>query len=392
MESVDRGDSYLFQSGPSVRLQRRLGLVRQGRPQVVRRSALVILIAWVPLALLTVLQDGAVVGDTARSFADDIAVHARFLFAAPLLILAEIVSASQLGAIALHFRDAGFVPEHDHPRFAAALASTKALLDSSKVEIAVIALAYLTVGCIVFSSALDQLPSWQITFDGTAPRFSVAGYWHVLVSLPLLLVLLFGWIWRLCLWTRFLWLMSRLDLRLAAVHPDNVAGLQFLGYSVQGYSVVALALASIIAGSVMTRLMKHDVLTLAQQVGIAATLLCIVAIFTAPLLVFCGLLLRTRRRGVFEYGAGASKFASEFERKWLRDRRPIEEKTFQEPDFSTATDLYQLVANVYRMRLVPVDLRSMIVLVVTVLVPFVPVVLITTPIDAIFAGLKNLLL
>jgi len=35
-----------------------------------------------------------------------------------------------------------------------------------------------------------------------------------LVSLPLLLVLFFGWLWRLFLWVRFLWCLSRLDLHL----------------------------------------------------------------------------------------------------------------------------------------------------------------------------------
>ncbi|WP_147377755.1 hypothetical protein [Mesorhizobium waimense] len=392
MEGVDRADSQLFESGPPLGLQRRMGLVKLGRPEVVRRCALVILIGWVPLALLTMMRDGALVGDDVQAFAKDIAVHARFLIAAPLLIVAEIVSASRLGAVALHFRDAGLVTERDQPHFAAALVSTRALLDSNKVEIGVIALAYLTVGSIVFSVHLDQLPRWHLSSGGVAATFSLAGYWHVLVSLPLLLVLLFGWIWRLCLWTRFLWLMSRLDLRLVAVHPDHVAGLQFLGYSVQGYSVVALALASIVAGQVMTKIIHHDVLTLAQQAGFGAMLLFIVALFTAPLLVFCGPLLRTRRRGVFEYGAGASKFGIEFERKWLNRNKQGNEEVMQAPDFSTATDLHQLVSNVYAMRLVPVDLRSMIVLVGTVLVPFVPVLLISTPIDVILAGMKNLLL
>ena len=199
MEGVDRADSHLFESGPPLGLQRQLGLVELGTPWVARRSALVILIGWVPLLLLTMMRDCALVGENIHAFAEDIAVHARFLIAPPMLILAETVCASRLGAIALHFHDAGLVPEHHHPRFAAALTSTRALLDSIKVEIGVVALAYLTVGSIVFSVHLDQLPTWHISSAGVAAPFSLAGYWHLLVSLPLLLVLLFGWIWRLCL-------------------------------------------------------------------------------------------------------------------------------------------------------------------------------------------------
>ena len=80
------------------------------------------------------------------------------------------------------------------------------------------------------------------------PIYSLAGWWHTLVSVPLLLLLIFGWCWRLALWTRLLWLIARLELRLVASHPDRCAGLSFLGHSVRAFAIVALALAVIVAG------------------------------------------------------------------------------------------------------------------------------------------------
>jgi hypothetical protein len=55
-------------------------------------------------------------------------------------------------------------------------------------------------------------------------------------------------------------------------------------------------------------------------------------------------------------------------------------------------DFLQLASNAYRMRVVPLDLTSLILLVCTVLLPFVPVVLMTVPLEVFLAQLKDLLL
>jgi hypothetical protein len=328
-------------------------------------------------------------GDRVGAFALDITVHARSLVAAPLFILGEAACASRLGSIALHFGNADLLPEHDRPRFDAAIASTKAILASSKAEIGAIALAYVVVAALLYSMPPDQIPLWQKSATGS---FSPAGWWHALISLPLVFALFLGWMWRLGLWTRFLWLMSRLDLRLVPVHPDHMAGLRFVGYSVPAYSIVGLALASVVAGRVADKLVRHDALSLAQKLAFAGMLVVIVALFTAPLLVFSGVLWREWRRGVFVYGAETSKFGKLFERKWFSPDRQMDEAALQAPDFSAAIDLYQIVSNIYAMRFVPVDLISIVLLVGAVLLPFVPVVLMAMPIDFILAQLKGLLL
>ena len=58
--------------------------------------------------------------------------------------------------------------------------------------------------------------------------------------LPLLLLGL-GWLWRLYLWGRFLWQLSRLDLRLVPAHPDQTAGLKFVGYAVRAFALLGFA-------------------------------------------------------------------------------------------------------------------------------------------------------
>lgn len=390
MNKVGQADDALFENGPPIGLQRRLGVVRGDQVDVGRRAIFVVVIGWVPLVILTVMQSAVLHTDGISSLLWETGAHARYLLAAPLLVLAEAGCARRLSAIVRHFVDAGLVTDFDRARYDAAVASTRSLLNSNAAEIVVIALAYLLVALAAFSQPFDQIPAWHKT-GGVAPAFSPAGWWHVLVTLPLLLILLLGWTWRLALWARLLWLIARLDLRLMASHPDRAAGLGFVGYSVRAFSIVALALATIIAGRSAHIVLLGGALPTQYVIFNSGLLVAVVALFAAPLFVFTPNLMNAWRRGALEYGALADRVGTAFEDKWLGRDGQVDKAALDKPDFSATTDLYSIVANVYALRLVPIDLKSVIMLGSAMLLPFVPVVFLALPVEQILAGLKKLL-
>lgn len=269
------------------------------------------------------------------------------------------------------------------------MASTRRLLNSTAAEIAVFALAYLVALLSVVSYAPDRIPVWHKSAD-VVPGYSAAGWWHLLVSLPLLLVLIFGWFWRLVLWARLLLRISRLDLRLMASHPDHAAGLGFVGHSLSAFSIVALALATIAAGRSAHIVLLGGALPTPNLLFNAGFLVFLMALFVAPLLVFTPTLLRVWQRGTMQYGTLAVCVGEEFESKWL-NRGNIDRGALEKPDFSATTDLYSVVSNVYAIRLVPVDLKNLIALAVALLIPFVPVLLLAIPINTILQSLQKLL-
>jgi hypothetical protein len=382
-------NSGLFHKCPPLGLQRQVGLIEPGRPHTIRRAILVVVAGWAPLALLTLLHTATGYGSSIGWFLSDAAVHARSLIAAPLFILAEAACTSRLDRIAQHFRDAGFVAEEDRPRFDAAVNSTVGLLASSATEAATVILAYAIVLCLILSVATSDIPLWH---QGDFAKHSLAGWWHLLVSLPILLMLILGWAFRLMLWTRFLWLTSRFDLRLVPAHPDHAAGLQFAGSSVRAFSAVALPLAVIAAGWVANGILRGGATPFAYDYFVAGFTALAVGLFTAPLLVFSGKLMRERRRGVFEYGSLASQLGRQFEQRWLIRRQPIDDGILEAPDFSAVTDLYQVAANVYEMRLMAIDLKSVLILVGSILLPFAVVAVISLPHDEILSQIVKLLL
>lgn len=382
-----RADDALFDGGPPLWLQRALGLARPDEPRTARRAILVATIGWAPLAVLTALQSVMTPESGARAFFTDFAVHARFLLAAPLFILAEPLCIPRLGGIARHFLDSGLVPEPERVRFRATVTSTRRLLDSTWAETATLVLAYALVALLMRSVTAGALPAWHGMGHGLSP----AGWWHILVSLPLLLLLFLGWLWKIALWWRFLGRTSRLDLRLVPAHPDQAAGLRFVGLSVRAFALLGFALGTIVAGTVANRIVRTGEPLQAFTGLFAGLVVFVLFLFGGPLLVFADKLLKARQSGIYQYGALASTVGWRFGQKWLAG--PVDpEEGLSAPDFSTMCDLYQVASNVYQTTFIPLDLRSLALLILATLLPFVPVAFLAAPIDVIVAELAKLLL
>ncbi len=146
----------------------------------------------------------------------------------------------------------------------------------------------------------------------------------------------------------------------------------------------------IIAGAAANRVVHDGVPILAFQFAILGAVILAVTIFVGPLFVFVDPLLATWRRGVLEYGALARGVGMHLERKWL-DATPGA-KALDAPDFSAATDLYSITANVYEMNVVPFTLTNIAVLVIAIVLPFIPVVLMSVPFSEIVHKLAGVLL
>lgn len=381
-------DHGLFNGGPPTGLQILLGLMEVGKFNIRFRILVAVAIGWVPLLLLTALQEMMLRDGSLRGFLGDYALHARNLIAVPLLILAEKQCLPRLSGIARAIRDGDLVPPQEMPRLQAAMGSTARLRDSLHLEIAVAGLAAVLIATLFFTLPPNFFPAWHRL--GNSGRISPAGWWHALVSVPILVILLLGWFWRLAVWTRFLWLVSRLKLCLIPSHPDGTAGLKFIGLSVQSFSVLAFALGMIVAGSVANRVVHdHASVMSFKTVFLWFDALCL-AMFVGPLLVFSSPLVEVWRRGAQEYGALARRLGQQLERKWLNQELGAD--ALSAPDFSATTDLYSIAANVYTLNPVPVTLRQLIVLAVAGLLPFLPVIMLAVPPQELVMKLVGLLI
>jgi hypothetical protein len=385
-------EGVLFEGGPPDKFQVWLGLIRQDRRRPVLRAALVLLLGWVPLAALS-FAHGDLLNRTAGSgFLWDFAAQARFLIAAPLLVLAEVVCLPQLSAIAREFLVTGIVAEASYPDFQRALDSTRRLMNSTVVEFLVVLAAYALVGLLFLAKPPNEFASWHGGFVGGHVSVAPAGWWLLLVSLPLLVILELGWVWRLVLWTRFLWLMSRLPLRLIPAHPDAAAGLKFVNYSLRAFSPLGFIVAVLASGPILNSVMHDGASPAHFKFTMAGVIVAVVAIFVSPLLVFTPRLAAEKRHGTFRYGGLAAAMGREFEKKWFASRQALNQEALAASDFSATTDLYAVVANTFAMQVVPMELRDLLFLGLATLAPFIPVALLAVPLDVILDKLAGMFL
>jgi len=147
----------------------------------------------------------------------------------------------------------------------------------------------------------------------------------------------------------------------------------------------------IAAGTITNRVVHDGVPPLSYKYLVLGLVVCIVLLFTAPLLVFSRNLLAAWRSGILDYGALAERVGHVLESKWLGRAQEFPEDPMETGAFSATTDLYQVVSNVYAMKFVPVDVQSVIFLAAVTLLPFVPVLLISEPLDVMLQKLASFL-
>lgn len=384
-------DNELFDGGPPRRLESALRLVKPDKPNTASRAALVALIVWAPLILLASVQSFAIGEDKLTGLLLDFAVHARNLVAMPLFILAESFTLSTLGRTARHFVEAELIRDQDRPRFESIAADTRRLLNSKVVEILVILLAYCACLILIRLISVETIPDWHLLAKPSL-SFSWAGWWHSLISIPIFLIFLFGWLWRLFLWNLFLWRVSRIDLHLVPAHPDLSGGLQFVGASVRAFPMLCFALGAVVAGGVANRVVHQEMQLIDFKYIIATLVVVILIFFVAPLMAFTRKILQARRRGIFEYGALAGAVGRQMEHKWVERNGNVDETALDVQHFSATTDLYQVVSNVYQIKSVPLDLQDLVAVIIAVLLPFVPVLLYEIPLNVILPDIVKLLL
>ncbi len=370
-------EEALFAHGPFPHVHRSLNFFRPVGERVLPRAVVAMLVGWVPLVFLVAIENFQN-HISLNSFLTDFGVHARSLLAAPLLILAEIPCLSRLGEIVRYFLSSGLIDEEDKPRFKQLVESSRSLMNSTLAEVLALLLAYATAALLLrYVNELHVRP-WYVTGSSTGEP-SLAGWWYVLVSVPLLLVLFFGWLWRVLLWGRFLIKVAKMKLCLIASHPDRTSGLKFLNSSLFAFSPVAFTIGVVGAGAAATRVQYLGLTLEGIEKTIGGLLIFVFVLFVGPLMLFVFKLHRTKMIGIFEYGGLAEGVGRMFEQKWLHNYNNYANGSLEATDFSATTDLYGIVSNVHEMRVLPFDLRGLLTLAVCTLLPFIPVVLMTIP-------------
>lgn len=380
--SYNIGNFSLVAGGPLFQLLRRARLEDDAAQLIRRRIVAFVVLTWVPLLVAAAAEGLAWDGRVAVPFLRDAAVHARLLVALPLLIVAELVVHMRIRGVVEQFLERDLIAEADMGRFEGAIHSAMRLRNPVTAEVLMIVLVYgIAISGIWRQYIGLEAATWYSPAVGPGADFSAAGWWLFYVSLPVFQFLLLRWYFRLFVWARFLWQVSRLDLRLLATHSDGVAGLAFLGSVSHAMAPLAAAHGALVAGVLADAIFhtgaKLDEFSI-EVVMVVALMVCLVV---GPLLVFAPQLSAAKRAASRSYGVLAQRLAREFDTKWQGGGAPAGEPFLGSPDISALTD-YTSALNVVRtMQIVPFTRQALLQLAVATVLPITPLLLTIMPVE-----------
>ena len=301
---------------------------------LVRPGLALALLTWVPLAVLTTLE-GALTEGTRIPFWQSVGTHTRFLLAVPLFFSAEAVFDARVGDVLRRIVQVGLIVPSDEPALKKALRLAIRSRDSWAIEVG---LAILT-GVGIWSGLRTDLPgvsTWRHAADG---GLTLAGWWYSLVCLPVFQFLFWRWGWRLLIWTRLLWRLSRLNLQLIPTHPDTSGGLAVLGVAHVDLALLSFAVSAILSASYAEQILFGGVPLTSFAISIAATVIGSTLTLIAPLTFFAPKLIDVKQRALLEYGTLAAHYTRAFAAKWLRTDPPPDEPILGTPDMQSLPTL-----------------------------------------------------
>lgn len=332
--------------------------------------------AWLPLVILTAIE-GTLYDGASMPFLEDVAMHARILIALPVLILIRSVIDIKTTAVIKYMTDSLLDAEEQRKMLSVTLPRMRKLACSSLTEVILMliiaASAFSLYQSGTYTELLGGTTSWKIenTQDGSV--ISMAGKWAAFISIPFFQFLLLQWLWRYIVWIMLLYHFSKSPLKLLPTHADRSAGLGIIILAQRSFSFIFFAGSLVISGQLIVLIMNSpDAILMVQRVGIGYIILCLLMLLL-PLLFFIGRLVKTKQKGLLLLSKLGTEMSRTFENDWLTDvpfEKRIEDRRV---DPSMAYDYSSMYDVLQQLRIVPVTVRDIISMAVSIAIPFLPI-------------------
>jgi len=376
----------LVSGGPFHTLLTRLGLLGPDQLPTWRTAFVLALLAWSPPALVAIVQSLLYADYSGWGYFRDGTVYTRYLVAIVAMVVTERFADGRISIIVNQFLQARLLGTGARERFEAIVATADRQASRPLIEGSLLLFALAWSWLSFYFVSTVSVSGWEDWTTGGETHLSWAGTTAELISNPVFLFLVLRWFWRFLVWTVLLARISRLPLRLTAMHPDRSGGLIFLGLFPGIFAGFVFALSCVVSSSLLKSIALW---TPSQQfiwLAIGGWVVLMLLVFLAPLLVFSASLFRAREQALIEYGRLAQVHHQEFHNTWVSGGRSSEE-LLGNPDPSSAADINACVQAALDMRFMPLDWAAVILVLIAATAPFLVVVASLIPITEVLKWL-----
>ena len=387
-QSEDLPQFVQIRAGLLNRLAGRIGLSNPPTHRRFLRLLVLIMLTWLPLVLMS-WNAGHLTGQTVKiPMFSDAEVNGRFLLALPLLDLSEAFLVIGLGVQVRQFLRSGIVSGKEREKFEATRARIEDFHDSTGAE-----LVYFLASLAISILAHLYGPSNGTSYWGKHSTFlTPAGWWHMLVSLPILYFFLLRAVSLLLLWGWFLFRVSKLDLDLTPTHPDHAGGLGFLGWGIASFSPMVVGITIMVSVGFANEIYHRGESLSTLKYHLSIYVLLITLVLHAPVFAFGYKLATCRFEGLLDFGKLVAGHDRSFDEKWIRQPPSRNQDpllgSFDPLSLAALGTTYE---HIEEMRLVPIDKKALFLIVLSAIVPLLPLIGTEIPLPEVMAKLAEFL-
>ena len=173
----------LVKGGPFVRILRFLHLARPSSGLGLPAAMFLCMLTWLPPLALSALQGTAISG-VRIPYLFDLPTAIRFLLVIPLIIAAERLIDARVSGALKYLAGSGLVPDHSASAAESIVRTAQRLSNSALAELA--GVAVVIIGTAYLRIELSgSASSWRFIAGGEGMSRTPAGWWYILVSLPI---------------------------------------------------------------------------------------------------------------------------------------------------------------------------------------------------------------
>ena len=350
-------------------LMTKIGIVRGDRRRLALRALLFAAVAWLPLAIVTLIN-GTFSGEGVQlSFIEDFAVHIRLLLVIPFFIWVETIVDPAFDTDMNQTRR--LVPPDAEKRFERIVRTTDSLSNSWIPEIVFLIGIY---ALYLFSGESLQIEGshWSGGMPGSGDEIA-AGY-YLLVAVPIYQLLTAHWLWRWIVWGYSVLRASFLPLRIDAAHADKMAGLGYMTLVPAAFSMVCLGFSLVFTAWIAEQILYGGSTLDGFYLPVGAFVVSIPLATHLPLLSFTPMMIREKVHAMSRYGSLLQYHNNLFRAKWLEGNLP-DESSLGSLDNSSIADINSSYQQAIRdMQLFPFTRASIVYPILLLFLPFTPLV------------------